>query len=114
MLPSGFTYSTPDFDFTVLSGKLYRFSTSTCARSWRQHVVRLAEHPKPEAVLGFRSGALLQDWRSGTLWLIDGARRREVDYDAWVGYGFSWEDVLLCTRAELELHEPGEPLIWQE
>lgn len=101
---NGTTYKTPDFYCTRIDGTLYKFATERCAMSWRQRVV---EHPpiaKPAKSLGFRSGTLLQDFKSGSIWYIDGAMRRQVDWDAWLKHGFDWDDVVVCNRKELQLH----------
>ncbi len=101
---NGTTYKTPDFYCTSLNDKPYRFASERCALSWGQRMVESASIEKPSSVLGFRSGTLLQDFKSGTLWYIDGAVRRQVDFDAWNKHQFNWDDVVICSRKELELH----------
>lgn len=102
---NGTTYRTPDFYCTKVNGQDYRFATERCALSWRQRVVESPPVPRPERALGFRSGTLLQDFKSGSIWYIDGAVRRQVDFDAWRKHKFSRSELVVCSRDELELHE---------
>ena len=108
---NGTTYQTPDFYCTMVNGKPYKFATERCALSWKQRVVKADYIPKPADTLGFRSGTLLQDFKSGSLWYIDGAVRRQVDLDAWNKHGFTWDEVVICNRKELELHAPKGDLV---
>lgn len=113
--PDGLALDTGENVWYTKNGLLYKCYSQRTLDSWRFKVIKTTPEAvagfKQGGILGFRDGTLLRDISDGKLYLVSGNKRRHiVSPDFFDLYGFEKSDAVLASRAEIELHQPGEPI----
>lgn len=116
MIPNGMAYGDKHDQYMKQGGKLYRFASERAFKSWNVPLrpYHSKHHGSPGEVagtLGFRAGSLIQGFADAKVYYISDNLRREITSpDVWNAFGFSWDEVIVVSKKELELHELGEEL----
>lgn len=111
--PSGLLVETERATYYIKGTRRYRLFSRRVIDSWGLTPVRGSERSVgnltlSKAPLGFRDGTLIHNIADGRLYLVSESKRRQiVSPDALERFGWSWDDAVMVSDDEANLHEKG-------
>ncbi len=113
--PYGLCIVTESGYFLVREKGRLRIPSERVLASWRYSTVvsseKAVKHLPILGKLGFRDGTIVKDISDSKTYLISQNKRRHiVSPDVFDKYGLRWENVVMVSQEEINLHREGEVL----
>ena len=112
--PNGVLIEHDQIIYKVSGDKLHPLLSWRAALSWHQPIVPaeiIYDYEISTARLGFRSTTLVQSVVSGSVYFIDGSKKRLIATPDFWELGFNKFEIIVVSQEELDFHIDGEPII---
>ena len=116
LYPNGSMVTTESNTYYIRNNRRYRVYSRRALASWALPEAfasdeDLSEVPLSRSPVGFRDGTLILNVADGRLYLISGNKRRHVrSPDVLERLNRSFDEHILVSQRETEIHEEGDPL----
>lgn len=112
--PYGLCIRTEAGYFLIREKCRFRIPTERTLQSWRMDVLESSEaavaHLKILTKVGFRDGTIIMNIADGKSYLISHNKKRHIQDPDIDKYGLNWDNTIIVSEEEANLHEDGEVL----
>jgi len=111
-VPGGLIALTENGYFLVKGNKRFKFNSTRALNTWNLKVVKTTElamrDVKNAGLVGFRDGSLIRDISNNKIYLVSDYKKYLISNpDTLTVLGFKFNDILLVSSSEAELHPYG-------